>query len=165
MGIRFRNLHGAFFAGLLLVGGMANGADIAGGKDPPFLKRYQGSEIVYYQNRSFDRYTKAEADPPKNSWKWTPIEGQVTRIVYKEPAGHTVLELVRNYEQALKDAGFTPGFGFPMGTGDVNFAWYFWLQNNSFPQQPVYGNQRADAYITASRKKDGQEVAVAVYFF
>jgi outer membrane protein OmpA-like peptidoglycan-associated protein len=88
----------------------------------------------------------------------------VTRIVYQEPPGHTVLELVRNYEHALAEAGFTPGFGLPNGSGDVNFAWYFWAQNNSFPQQPVYGFLRADGYITAHRVKDGQDVTVAVFF-
>ena len=142
----------------------ARAADVAGAKDPPFLKRYAGSEIVFYKALPFDRYVRAEADPPKSSWKWTPIEGQVTRIVYREPPGHTVLELVRNYEHALAEAGFSPGFGMPTGTGDVNFAWYFWLQNNSFSQQPVYGFLKADAYITATRKKDGQDVTVAIFF-
>ena len=143
---------------------LVSAADIAGSKDPPFLKRYAGSQIVYYKTLSYDRYTRAEADPQRNSWKWAPVEGPVTRIVYKEPAGHTILEILRNYEHALKEAGFTLGFQFPNGTGDVNFAWNFWLQNNAFPQQPVYGFLRGDAYISATKVKDGQETTVAIFF-
>ncbi len=161
---RTRILGGCVSLAMLAAAFIANAADIPGAKDPPFLKRYEGSSIVYYQARSYDRYIRAEADPQRNSWKWAPIEGAVTRIVYQEPAGHTVLELVRNYEHALAEAGFTPGFGLPNGTGDVNFAWYFWLQNNAFPQQPVYGFLRSDGYITAHRVKDGQDVTVAVFF-
>lgn len=150
---------------MLAVAPAAEAADIAGAKDPPFLKRYEGSSIVYYQTRPYDRYIKAAADPRnQGGWKWEPIEGQVTRIVYQEPPGHTVLELLRNYEHALAEAGFTPGFGLPNGSGDVNFAWYFWSQNNSFQQQPVYGFLKSDGYITANRKKDGEDVTVAIYF-
>ena len=38
---------------------------------------------------------------------FAPIEGQVTRIVYQIPSGHSTLELLRNYEQALTSVGFT----------------------------------------------------------
>jgi hypothetical protein len=35
----------------------AAAADLPGSKDPPFLKRYEGSEIVGYRTRTFDKYT------------------------------------------------------------------------------------------------------------
>src|SRR5690242_589706 len=87
----------------------ASAADIAGSKDPPFLKRYEGSEIVSYQSLSYEAYRVAVPDPakPTAAWIWQPVEGQITRVFYRVPAGHTVLEIFRNYEQALKDAGFT----------------------------------------------------------
>jgi outer membrane protein OmpA-like peptidoglycan-associated protein len=81
-------------------------ADVAGSKDPPFLKRYEGSEIISYQSLSYEAYNVSLPDEAKpNTWKWRPVEGQVTRIFYKVPGGHTVLEIYRNYEQALKEAG------------------------------------------------------------
>jgi outer membrane protein OmpA-like peptidoglycan-associated protein len=169
MAARFHALPGRALArcavSIAMLAGIAQAADIPGSKDPPFLKRYAGSSIVYYQTRSYERYMKAAADPnDRNSWKWSPIEGQVTRIVYQEPAGHSVLELVRNYQSALAEAGFTESFGFPNGTGDVNFAWNFWAQSGSFSQQPVYGFLRADAYLSANRVKDGQDITLALYF-
>src|SRR5207245_3377410 len=46
---------------------------------------------------------------PKNPGKaiTEPWEGSITRLFYRVPAGHTALELLRNYEQAVKAAGFT----------------------------------------------------------
>lgn len=79
------------------------GADVAGAKDPPFLKRYAGSEIITYVTRSYDEYTLFI----DNDKKQRKIEGAVTRIIYKVPVGHTALELLRNYQQEFKAKGFT----------------------------------------------------------
>src|SRR5260221_1774182 len=84
------------------------GADLPGSKDPVFLKRYAGSEIVFSTTRSFDSYQLVVPDP-KDATKTTAenMEGAITRLFYRVPAGHTALELFRNYEQAVKGAGFT----------------------------------------------------------
>jgi OmpA-OmpF porin, OOP family len=34
-----------------------------------------------------------------------PVEGEVTRVLYRVPVGHTGLEVLRNYEQTAKDMG------------------------------------------------------------
>lgn len=153
----------ALFACLLTSAAVA--ADLPGSKDPAFLKRYEGSEIVYSATRPYDRYKVAVLDKTSSSnWKWSDIEGQISRLAYREPPGHTVLELMRNYEQALKDAGFTLSTELDKGTGDVNFAWYFWLQNNAFTGQPVYGFLKADGYLAAKATKDNQDITVAIFF-
>jgi OmpA-OmpF porin, OOP family len=87
--------------------GVTHAADIAGSKDPAFLKRYAGSEIVFTANRSFDEYMLVVPDQ-KNPGKTTTenMEGSITRIFYRVPSGHTALELLRNYEQAVKGAKF-----------------------------------------------------------
>jgi hypothetical protein len=36
----------------------------------------------------------------------TTLEGKVTRILYYLPEGHSVLQVQRNYQMALKEAGF-----------------------------------------------------------
>jgi hypothetical protein len=56
--------------------------------------------------RPYDSYSISAPDPKNPAvWNFSPIEGQVTRIVYCVPDGHTVLELSRNYEHAVTDAG------------------------------------------------------------
>ncbi|MFL5294782.1 MAG: OmpA family protein [Phenylobacterium sp.] len=78
--------------------------DIPGTSTPAFLKRYQGSKIIAYVSRSFDTYTLHTGT--RDAQKTSPMEGAITRIVYRVPAGHTALELLRNYEETFKDAGF-----------------------------------------------------------
>jgi len=43
----------------------AHAADIPGAKDPPYLKRYEGSEIVSFQSLTYESYNVALPDPAK----------------------------------------------------------------------------------------------------
>src|SRR5471030_2866016 len=91
--------------GLLLPLGSAQAADVPGSKDPPFLKRYAGSEIVLYTTRSFDSYPLLVPDPKATGKLTTESrEGAITRLYYRVPVDHTALEVFRNYEQAVKEA-------------------------------------------------------------
>ena len=87
---------------------LAWAADVPGSKDPAGFKRFEGSEIIHYVTRSYDQYFMARADGSFDENER--IEGAVTRIVYLVPDGHTSLEVFRNYEQMLIDAGFTQTF-------------------------------------------------------
>lgn len=79
-------------------------ADVAGGTDHPALTRYAGSWLVATENKEFD----ATAIPagPKDG-QVAELEGRITRLFYLAPAGRSVLEVQRNYEQALEKAGAT----------------------------------------------------------
>ena len=146
----------------------ANAADVAGSKDPPFLKRYEGSEIISYQSLSFESYNVQLPDPNKpNTWTWQPVEGQITRVFYKVPSGHTVLEIFRNYEQALKEAGIT------ILSNNASFQdrdWADTFYHQSWQAQGDYfwtnlglsGTQRM-SYLAGTGTKNGQGVTVAVY--
>jgi outer membrane protein OmpA-like peptidoglycan-associated protein len=157
------------FLGTLLAGmSAASAADLPGSKDPSFLKRYEGSEIVSYESRPYDSYNIAIPDPKNPSGPPLPsvIEGQVTRIVYHAPPGHTVLELLRNYEQALKDAGLTQTYEMaPVHNPD--FATWFYMQgweaigNNWW--RYTSGAVQQEAYITGKRTVNGQDVKIAVF--
>ena len=147
----------------------ANAADIAGSKDPPYLKRYEGSEIVSYQSLSYESYNVAVPDPakPTGPWVWQPVEGQVTRAFYKVPSGHTVLEIYRNYEQYLKGAGFTIQANSPQfqdQTWGAQFYHQSWQTETdySWTYLGLGGTQRM-AYLSATATKDGKAVTVGVY--
>jgi outer membrane protein OmpA-like peptidoglycan-associated protein len=79
-------------------------ADVAGDKDHPMLTRYTGSWLLASEVRAFDSVTFPGG--PKESDRAT-VEGTVTRLFYLAPAGRSVLEVQRNYEQALEKAGVT----------------------------------------------------------
>jgi hypothetical protein len=82
----------------------ASAADLAGARDPDFMQRFSGSEIVDYLTSPYVSYTLG-LDPSFD--KTRAIEGQLTRVVYRVPGGHTVIEVIRNYEQSLASRGFT----------------------------------------------------------
>jgi len=147
----------------------AHAADIPGAKDPPYLKRYEGSEIVSFQSLTYESYNVALPDPakPTGPWIWQPVEGQVTRAFYKVPSGHTVLEIYRNYEQYLKGAGFAIQANSPQFQ-DQNWGAQFYHQtwqtetDYSWTYLGLGGTQRM-AYLSASGTKDGKSVTVGVY--
>ncbi|CAN5383465.1 OmpA family protein [soil metagenome] len=90
----------------------AEGADKQGAKDYPSITRFTGSEIVDYQVVDFDEATlvgKAIAKSPIPADALLKVEGKVTRIAYRMPAGKTAVEVMRNYEQAL-GSGYTTVF-------------------------------------------------------
>jgi outer membrane protein OmpA-like peptidoglycan-associated protein len=81
------------------------------GRDHPLLKRYEGSFIVAYSQKEYDRYKlivgKAlnpthETSGGKRIEKEQSLEGKVTRITYYAPKGRSVLEVFRNYEGEVK---------------------------------------------------------------
>ncbi len=89
--------------GSLLI--LAGEEDVAGSKDHPVISRYEGSTIVAYEQFAYDRLALV-AGMGKEEIEETVVEGEVTRIVYKGPEGRSALEIYRNYQMALKEAGF-----------------------------------------------------------
>ncbi|TFG74580.1 MAG: DUF4892 domain-containing protein [Thermodesulfobacteriales bacterium] len=88
--------------------------DIAGSSDHPMVSRYDGSSITDYDFREFDEYEillgKVKRDPDDPASKVAEsserLEGKITKISYYLPEDRSTLEVFRNYEDALKAAGF-----------------------------------------------------------
>ncbi len=88
--------------------------DIAGSSDHPMVSRYDGSSITDYDFREFDEYEillgKGKRDPDDPASKVAEsserLEGKITKISYYLPEDRSTLEVFRNYEDALKAAGF-----------------------------------------------------------
>jgi outer membrane protein OmpA-like peptidoglycan-associated protein len=81
--------------------------DVKGGKDHPLLTRYQGSWLVAAETRDFEASQVPSAyERANNAWvKAQTVEGERARRVYVAPRGRGPLEVQRNYEQALTQAG------------------------------------------------------------
>ena len=81
--------------------------DVEGSKDHPLISRYPGSFIGAYFQKEFDEFTLPLGKLGEEKFtKSQHLEGKVTRIVYAAPEGRSVLEVFRNYQGALKKAGF-----------------------------------------------------------
>src|SRR5262249_18730587 len=83
------------------------GRDADGSKDHALISRYPGSWIVAYVAREYDEYLlptgRVQDDKPAKSQN---LEGKITRITYQVPQGRSTLEVYRNFESALTQAGF-----------------------------------------------------------
>jgi hypothetical protein len=82
-------------------------ADVPGSGDNALIPRYPGSEIIDYKVASFDEYRMAVGPRVGGKVESQKIEGKVTRIKYRlTPTERSDLEVFRNYERALAEAGF-----------------------------------------------------------
>jgi len=102
-----------FALGSLLFTGAVLAADIDGSQDHPLLaQRYEGSEIIRYEQQTFDEHAllvmpaTQSGGIAKNNDATQGLEGRITKITYRAPAERTTLEVYRNYQTALVDAGF-----------------------------------------------------------
>lgn len=87
--------------------------DIPGAKDHPLVGRYEGAAIVGYQALEFDeqRFLTAPVDLRADGEAFTEansvrLSGKVFRIRYDAPKDRSSLEIMLNYEAALKAKGF-----------------------------------------------------------
>jgi OOP family OmpA-OmpF porin len=113
-----RTAVAALLAALLATTSVVHAADIAGSKDHPLVGRYTGSEIAFYKASSFDEaallqapldlraLTEAGDRSSRAGKEWLKLEGEVTKIRYTAPIKRSALEVIRNYEGALKSKGF-----------------------------------------------------------
>lgn len=141
-------------------------ADLPGSRDPQYMKRFQGSEIVNFVPRSFDRYTFAlgTGTPSGGFTKSEAMEGKVTRVIYRVSGGHTALELLRNYEHMLTDAGLKQTFEIaPCGaiTWSDYFVDRFYGQGGAVDNTPWH-SLNTGCYVYDKGVKDGKQVGVAV---
>lgn len=87
--------------------------DVADAKDHPLIPRYEGATIRGYAASAFDDYRliTGKVDTPQlrpeNSKE---LEGATSHIFYRTPEGRAPLEVFRNYEGALVQAGFETVF-------------------------------------------------------
>jgi outer membrane protein OmpA-like peptidoglycan-associated protein len=93
-------------AGLTTPAAAAAG-DVAKLHDYAGIGRFKGSVITGYDVKDFDAAT-LQAAPFKDGKATDPrrIEGRIVRIAYRTGAGPSILEVSRNFESQLANAGF-----------------------------------------------------------
>jgi len=104
----------------------AQEADVPGSEDHPMISRYPGSVIVLYGPGKYDEYVLplgGQAEDGESFENSRNLEGNVTRIQYGGiPSERSLLEVFRNYESALKQAGFEILFS---AKGEDELGFYF----------------------------------------
>lgn len=84
-------------------------ADLPGAKDPPDMKRYEGSEIIGYRAPKFDEFVLPLGPPtgygPTVYEKSLKVDGLVSRYTYAAPMGRSPVEVMRNYRTEFQRLG------------------------------------------------------------
>ena len=134
-----RSLRTAFTALLLVASALAQAAnpmpakDLKGLTDPNGLKRYSGSLLIYRDDAAYDEMKfpigkVSSKDDQAVAARSLDRSGQRTTLQYLTPAGKSSLEVVRNYQQDLKAAGYKATYecaGEACGNADWIRAGYF----------------------------------------
>lgn len=94
---------------LLLLASLSFGshaADVKGSKDHLLLTRFNGAVIEGYKQSDYDEAELPNAPIARKDSKMMTVEGRITRIGYRIDGSHSLLEISRNYEQALAAGKF-----------------------------------------------------------
>jgi OmpA-OmpF porin, OOP family len=86
---------------------------VKGAKDHPLLSRFTGAKLVGYSMKEFDEaeLVAGKKLDDKNAFeKMEKVQGKYTRIRYCYPVERSSIEVMSNYQAALKTAGLTTIF-------------------------------------------------------
>lgn len=153
---------------------LAQQKDAAGSKDHPLVSRYKGSYIIGYEQRAFDEFDlplgKQVKDPqgPEPLAKKERLEGKYTRILYVLPEERSSLEVFRNYENALKKAGFTGLFSCSQNECGKSFQRVIYpsgkkLKNRGQMSEYAFSFPRDQHYLSAKLSRPEGDVFVSLY--
>jgi outer membrane protein OmpA-like peptidoglycan-associated protein len=147
---------------------LANAApqDVPGARDPELLsQRFQDAVIYHYEQHPFDSYEvpTGGATGAKKLASSRIVEGKITDVRYAIPAERSILEVYRNYENALKAKGFEVLFACEdKSCGGREFNHIAGLRARGFQETPRgqrfiaahLSRPQGDAYITVLVVKD-----------
>ena len=148
----------------------AQDEDVEGSEDHPLISRFPDSIIKYYDVKQFDEYVlplgKLEKGKLSESEQ---LEGKITRITYKAPEDRSTLEVYRNYELALKSAGFEILFTSSGKEIGDSYDWvrYFYESLNPLRRSARDGliadEDRYQRYLSAKLSSPEGDVYVSLY--
>lgn len=140
--------------------------DIEGAQDYPLVSRFKGSVIKWYDNKAFDKYYLLELED--NNLRPKVIEGKITRLQYTADKGHSIYEIVKSYETALKNAGFSIFLNMNEQNGPSDLNEKLYIAEFDGLNKLGAGSIKPDhdgqwAYFEAKGKSQGQEIFIVVY--
>lgn len=167
--------------GLPFVSPLAAG-DIAGSADHPLVKRVEGSEIFFGKSTDFDKLKlslgKIEwsgAEAKVKPYESATVEGKRLTNYYKVPEKMSVLEVLRNYEQELKEAGFeilhigqgdeveTPGYNNQIAREILGMTGTYGNPEEKAQWPFQHTDEKTAGYVAAKKAGENGEVYASAY--
>ncbi|WP_320238113.1 OmpA family protein [Cognatiyoonia sp. IB215182] len=136
--------------------------DVEGSSDHPLIGRFEGAAITAYERRDFDEYLFPVAElRSAGDDSFQPIEGAKTSIAYILPSAASLVEVERNYEMALGEAGFETVFQCADGTcGGTALAY----EIEQFPLPRMIVDPFNYRYLGVKQTGETGEVYAAILF-
>lgn len=146
-------------------------ADIKGSSDSPLLRRFEGSVIVQHSAQEFDETVVPLAETARKDDEYVftdyqRVEGRTSRIMYVTPPGTSSLEVFRNYEEELKEKGYTilfKGAEEELGPHD-SFAELLYGRDRQYPV-PGQEKTKRQRFLSARLNRAEGDVYVTVCAF
>jgi outer membrane protein OmpA-like peptidoglycan-associated protein len=147
---------------------------VKGAKDHPLLSRFDGAKLVGYDTKAYTDVKLVMGQVVDNGArapeKWLPLEGRHTQLAYNYSPQRGSLEVMRNYEAALKQAGMTVLYACAKDTCGREFGSMMVERVGTaiFPDvaytSPFNYGRQSERYVLAQGKRpDGSSVYAAVY--
>ena len=142
--------------------------DVEGAKDYPLVSRFQGSIIEWNDVKNYDRYFMLLLKG--NTLHKYEIDGKITRIQYSSQPQHSVFEIFKSYENALKNAGFEILLTLDKTNCGINLSELLYIgEFNGLNSLPAGRALKPDfkegefAYLSAKKRTNGKDVYIVVY--
>ncbi len=143
---------------ILALPSLISAQDRPGSQDHPVITRYPGQTIRLYDVKEFDQYNLVlsvdKTGGPENVRK---LEGRVTRINYRNPAGRSTLEIYNNFEEGLRRSAVRILFACE---GNACGTPIRWTPVNGIR---AMGGQIQNRYLAATLTKAGVETFVSIF--
>ena len=133
------------------------GQDARGSADHPIITRYPGQMITRYEMKEFDQYNLVLGIARNRPSDVRQLEGKVTRIMYKNPPNRSTLEILRNFENALRRSGAQILFNC---AGDACGFIANWYPVNGIRSM---GYSRDNQYTASRATKSGSGIYISVF--
>jgi len=145
-----------------------------GARDHPLISRFPASKIVFQTELEYDEYELGLGLWDSDSEEFDEsieLAGRLTKTLYYVPQDRTVIEIFRNYENALQRADFEVLFS---GSGDEIGSYGSALYQRDYFQGGTTSVSRGDIgyylpassnqhYLAAKTTIRGQEIYVGVF--
>jgi OmpA-OmpF porin, OOP family len=145
----------------------AQDEDATGCKDSTIITRMPGSAIHSCENKEFDQAKMPMGVDKDGNPKEKMIEGEYHYWDYGTREGMSEIQVFRNFETALKKAGFTIDFEESPGTitAHKGSTWYLLQNSGSYYYQTIVVEKQMEQEITADNLADeiNKSGHVAVY--
>ncbi len=130
-----------------------------GCKDSPLVSRMKGAVITECSEKEYDAADLPVKKGPEGAVIKS-VEGAITRITYWHPKGVSALQIARNYEAALKKAGFSTLYEDSANEGTSR---YLTLQRKGAYVNIESGSweDHAESYLTIVKQKEMEQEVVA----